>query len=94
MVVGEDRLTEEERSERQQEAERRAADVQEMVLMALGNLCSDAVDYNSALTKHQLLEGNGHGALLACVRALAPCAALVFYRVLELSGGSRSALAG
>ena len=45
-------------------------EVQEMALMILGNLCSDAVDYNSATTKRALLEVDGGAeALVRCLRA-------------------------
>ena len=47
-------------------------EVQQMVLVVLGNLCSDSVDYDSQATKTLLLQSGGARALLSCVHTEDP----------------------
>jgi len=47
-------------------------EVQQMVLVVLGNLCSDSVDYDSQATKTLLLQSGGARALLSCVHTENP----------------------
>ena len=49
-----------------------SAEVQQQSLLVLGNLCSDACDPNSTLTKSMLLQQGGQRALLLALRAEDP----------------------
>jgi hypothetical protein len=53
-----------------------SAEVQQMALMILGNLCSDSVDSNSRATKALLLQSGGARALLSCVHTEDPAVLL------------------
>jgi hypothetical protein len=53
-----------------------SAEVQQMSLMILGNLCSDSVDCDSRETKALLLQSGGARAILSCVHTEDPAVLL------------------
>ena len=57
-------------------ADASSPEVQQLALLVLGNLCSDATDPNSALTKRELFQAGGGAAIVQAVRGEDPAVLL------------------